>query len=321
MAYANEVPWHGLGVNVPSTATPDEMCQAAGLDWTVSLEQGLVRVPATGELVPVPGQFHLMRSTDGKVLTSCGQRWKPIQNRDVFAFFKRVVEAGNATMETAGSLHGGRVVWALARLGEHFKLPGNDVVRAHVLLVSPHEHGKAAKGRAVATRVVCANTMAMAEGEVGTSFDFSHSHATSFDPELYSVKFELAREEFASFERQARSLKKTRMTWEQVLSVLLPIFQPVEGVEEPTAADELKWARELLEDASKMSPTMKALATAYTEAPGADPGNAWGALNAVTYHIDHSARRDQSRRMASAWMGKGARAKQTVLDSLLALAQ
>ena len=36
MAYAGEVPWHGLGVKVDDTLTPQEMMKAAGLDWTVS---------------------------------------------------------------------------------------------------------------------------------------------------------------------------------------------------------------------------------------------------------------------------------------------
>ena len=32
MAYAGEVPWHGLGVKVDDTLTPQEMVVAAGLD-------------------------------------------------------------------------------------------------------------------------------------------------------------------------------------------------------------------------------------------------------------------------------------------------
>ena len=36
MAYAGQVPWHGLGQKVEHTLTPEEMLKAAGLDWTVS---------------------------------------------------------------------------------------------------------------------------------------------------------------------------------------------------------------------------------------------------------------------------------------------
>ena len=36
MAYAGEVPWHGLGVQVGSDLTPEEMLKQANLDWSVS---------------------------------------------------------------------------------------------------------------------------------------------------------------------------------------------------------------------------------------------------------------------------------------------
>ena len=35
MAYAGEVPWHGLGVPVNNDLTPTQMMKKAGLDWTV----------------------------------------------------------------------------------------------------------------------------------------------------------------------------------------------------------------------------------------------------------------------------------------------
>ena len=41
MAYAGEVPWHGLGVPVSNDLTPQQMQQKAGLDWTVE-KQDLV---------------------------------------------------------------------------------------------------------------------------------------------------------------------------------------------------------------------------------------------------------------------------------------
>ena len=35
MAYAGEVPWHGLGVKVRPDLTPEEMLNAAELNWEV----------------------------------------------------------------------------------------------------------------------------------------------------------------------------------------------------------------------------------------------------------------------------------------------
>ena len=36
MAYAGEVPWHGLGTPVSNDLTPNQMMVKAGLDWSVN---------------------------------------------------------------------------------------------------------------------------------------------------------------------------------------------------------------------------------------------------------------------------------------------
>ena len=37
MAYSGEVPWHGLGTEVPADLTPEQMLEAAGLNWEVEI--------------------------------------------------------------------------------------------------------------------------------------------------------------------------------------------------------------------------------------------------------------------------------------------
>ena len=35
MAYAGDLPWHGLGTKVPHDLSTDQMLKVAGLDWEV----------------------------------------------------------------------------------------------------------------------------------------------------------------------------------------------------------------------------------------------------------------------------------------------
>jgi len=56
--------------------------------------------------------------TDGKVLDVVGDDWNPVQNEEAFQFFSEYVLAGDMEMNTAGSLKGGRNVWALAKVKE-----------------------------------------------------------------------------------------------------------------------------------------------------------------------------------------------------------
>jgi hypothetical protein len=60
MAYRESagIPWHGLGVPVSDDMTPQEMMKAAGLDWTVKLQDAFIEV--NGEKVPT-GQQALVR--------------------------------------------------------------------------------------------------------------------------------------------------------------------------------------------------------------------------------------------------------------------
>ena len=110
MAYAGEVPWHGLGVPVSNDLTPVQMQEKAGLDWQVREVESFIEFD--GKRMPT-GQKSLVRETDGKILTNVGENWNPVQNDKAFEFFHEFVLSGDMEMHTAGSLKGGQMVWAL----------------------------------------------------------------------------------------------------------------------------------------------------------------------------------------------------------------
>ena len=130
MAYAGEVPWHGLGVPVSNDLTPAQMMQKAGLDWTVNEVESYVRWE--GKELPT-GLKSLVRSSDGKILTNVGENWNPCQNETAFEFFHEYVMAGDMEMNTAGSLRGGQMVWALAKVKDSFELFGGDQIDSYLL--------------------------------------------------------------------------------------------------------------------------------------------------------------------------------------------
>jgi len=312
MAWTAEEPWHGLGVRVGSDTNPDEMLRAAGLDWTVS-KRPVYTTDRAGAPIPVPGRVALVRDTDDRVLSEVGEDWHPLQNRDAFDFFASFVAKGGATMETAGSLRGGRMVWGLARLPADFRLAGGDEVRGYLLLASPHEGGRTIQARVTTVRVVCQNTLSLAmSGSAKFSARFAHHRA--FDPTEAVEAIGIASEEIVAFSKTARTLKKLKLTDREVLEVLAPIYQP----DDPA----------LLEvGESAAHPALRSVLDSYRMAPGADVGTGWGVLNAVTYHADHRAGRrdaktgqyDTDARLFSAWLGTEATRKQATLDSLLAL--
>jgi phage/plasmid-like protein (TIGR03299 family) len=157
MAYAGEVPWHGLGTPVPSDLTPDQMLEKAGLNWEVEKVPAYANV--NGEQVEV-GKSALVRTSDNRVLDVVGNDWNPLQNADAFDFFNDFVMAGDMDMHTAGSLLGGKRVWALAKVKDSFELfGGKDRVDNYLLFSNPHEYGMSIDIRMTPVRVVCNNTL------------------------------------------------------------------------------------------------------------------------------------------------------------------
>ena len=156
MAYVGETPWHGLGVRLPDEVAPYQMMEAAGLDWAVE-KQALV----TAEGAAVTEKEALVRTSDNKVLDIVGKNWNPVQNEEAFNFFNDFCATGGMSMHTAGSLKGGQVVWALAKVNDSFELFGGDKVESYLLFSNPHKFGQAIDVRFTPIRVVCNNTLTL----------------------------------------------------------------------------------------------------------------------------------------------------------------
>lgn len=313
MAFANEVPWHGLGARVDNCVTVDEMLVASGLDW------GVRQIPTFceigGEKIAVDRSV-LIRETDNKILTIASPEWKPLQNRDALEFFREYCEAGQATLETAGSLRGGKMIWGLASVKKSFTLAGRDRVKGYILLSSPHEVGRGISVRATTVRVVCANTLAIAErGDA----HYSQSHLKAFDASKAKEMVAFTVDQIGQMKEVAEKLVSLRMTEFDSVRFLAKFFQPIEGKEiEGSVADQR--IKALINEPSNQNRNLKDALWALEKAPGATPGNGWGVLNAVTYWADHKAGNAADTRLYKAWFGNRAKIKNDARNELLQMA-
>jgi phage/plasmid-like protein (TIGR03299 family) len=332
MAYAGETPWHGLGKKVSNKLSPDEMLKAAGLDWSVDLKPCFTNIGTDKKpkIIDV-GRNALVRSTDNKVLTVTGKDWKPLQNRDALGFFKDYVKEGGATLETAGSLRGGKIVWALANLNDSFTLSGSDKVLAYLLLISPHEVGQSIRGFLTPVRVVCKNTMRMAEigGKQGL---FRQNHLGVFDATAAKRQIGLLHKQFDAFKEDAQTLEGLKVSERETLRIFAKFFQPLPkehelAISNPKSTkvtkkdimDANNWIDKILAEPKRQSVAFDGVMESLTKAPGAQPGTGWGVLNAVTHFCDHVAGREQDARMFNAWLGEKSRRKLEVKAELLSL--
>lgn len=321
MAYANETPWHGLGVQVDPNLSADDMLIKAGLDWTVSkrpmfaaraLKDGTITDAA---IIKVPQHNALVRDQDEKLLDVVGNNYVPVQNKQAMQFFKDFTEAGQMTLETAGSLDGGRQVWVLANLGSSFKLAGGDEVKGYLLLSQPHIYGKALNIMFTPIRVVCNNTLTIALREGKTNDRLRLPHVREFDAQVQAdakTTLGLSSAIMTEFHETAHMLSEAKADEGQVTRYLAALFQPqlLEGTHPVRESNVISL------DAHSRSLTELHNVVGYQ--PGATMASSkdtwWGAFNAVTYYTDHVMGRDREKALTNAWFGSRANLKRRALQ-------
>ena len=300
MAYAGDTPWHGLGTRVHNDLTPAQMQTKAGLDWTVSEVESFVEVK--GEKIPT-GQKSLLRSTDNKILTNVGKGWNPVQNSEAFEFFSEYVMAGDMEMHTAGSLKGGKNVFALAKVKESFSILGEDQVDSYLLFSNPHEYGKAIDVRFTPIRVVCNNTLTFSLSTASKNA-VKLNHRSVFNPDMVKQQMGIAHEKFAQYKEMAEFLSTKRFSVESLVNYYNDVFPHTYS-----KGKEVKAVEDLTKNAKS------AMDVLYTQ-PGANFGEGtwWQALNSVTYLTDHKMGRNAESRMQSSWFGQNQARKMVAVN-------
>ena len=309
MAYAGELPWHGLGVPVSNDLTPAQMMQKAGVDWTVQECESFVDF--NGERIST-GQKALVRSTDGRVLTNVGKDWNPVQNEQAFEFFSEYVFAGDMEMHTAGSLKDGQMVWALAKVKDSFDLFGGDQVESYLLFSNPHQYGKSIDVRFTPIRVVCNNTLSLslsmqAERQVKVG------HRVEFNPGEVKEALGIASEKLATYREMAEYLGSKRFSMDKLIEYYNTVY--------PRTSDKRVQDKKLSVDT--LSRNAKQCLDVLETQPGAKfaEGSWWQAYNSVTFVTDHVQGRNADNRLYSSWFGGNQTRKKNALETAIEFAE
>lgn len=305
MAYAGELPWHGLGTQVSPDSSPQEMLEAAGLNWDV-VKQPLWYGKGNNRQV-IDNKAALVRETDNQLMSIVGNNWHPIQNSEAFELFTEMCTNGDMEMNTAGSLKNGQIVWGLAKVKKSFALKtqkGEDVVDSYLLFSNPHEFGKSADVKFSPIRVVCNNTLTAALSQGKSSVRVTHR--TAFDPEHVKNLLGIADMKLDTYQEAAEFLVSKRFKPDDLVQYFNQVF-PVSN-----QAKAMKVADSVIES---ISYTARKAVNVMDEQPGAELGEGtwWQAFNAVTFLTDHELGRSADARLQSAWYGPNNAVKSNAL--------
>jgi phage/plasmid-like protein (TIGR03299 family) len=321
MAYTGETPWHGLGTYLGDQDVDSRrMIAAAGLDWTVS-RQKLITVDG----VDVPNQVAIVRNDRNAVLGVTSSTYEPLQNAEVFSFLDDVL-GEKARYHTAGSLRGGRIVWALVKLTGDMAIRrpdgSDDVVEKHLMVSTGHDGRNPMVITFTNIRVVCANTWTAATRDLSEKTNFRIYH-------------------FASMRERIEIAKRAMIAQERVFSESLELCQslanePIRSKEFDELVDRLildvnasiTEAKESLGKVARRNFDRDAseLRELFESGRGNRGETKWDAFNAVTEWIDHrrgaarmalDAQQQVASRLGFSWFGDGAKMKERALRLLV----
>ncbi|WP_428305451.1 DUF932 domain-containing protein [Lacipirellula sp.] len=310
MAYFGEVPWHRLGTKLDEPATAAEAIAAAGLDYEVALQSLW-----TSDGDPVGMRQAVVRCDNSEVLGVVGRGYQPIQNFECFGFLDSVVADGKLRYHTAGALGRGERIWMLAKLPGEIRIRGSeDVTEKYLLLSNSHDGTSALRVFFTPIRVVCANTLAIAErrsrkggvsiahkGDIGAKVKEARE-ILGFANQFYD-HLEIQLDRLAAYH-------PTRQQLQNYFEMLYP--DPL-----PTASSRTRNVRGTL---------MQLFESGAGQEIQATKRSAWSAFNAVAEYVDHhratrggTKEAKASRRFQSAWFGAGVRRKAEAWKQALAM--
>ena len=306
MAYTGQTPWHGLGNVLPPQQSLGVWLQAAGMDWTI--EQSDVLYQGSSGLHTYPDSKVLYRSDTLAPLSVVSQRYNVVQPHEVLHFYQDLVEVGGFELETAGSLKGGRKLWALAKTGQDLMLKGGDLVKSYLLLATSCDGTLCTTAQFTSVRVVCNNTLQVAVGNQTGAIKVPHS--TQFDAAAVKQALGLGVSQWDHFGQYAKELSQRPVAPQEALRFFSDLLaQPVEE-ESIVLTRPVQRLHELYQGAGMGAE----LASSHN--------TAWGLVNAVTEYVDHHRRtRSQDHRLDSAWFGQGAQLKSRALAQAITLLQ
>lgn len=310
MAYVGEMPWHGHGQKVNPDEPLEVWAKKAHLDWSVDMTD--VKYQLEGSpLATFKGRKVLFRTDDLTPLSVVSSIYKPVQPLTVLGFFEKLIKNHGFKMHTAGSLQGGRRVWALADMSREFRIFGQDQVKAFLLLATSYDLSLATVACFTSTRVVCNNTLQWAYNRDG---DGEHAgsvrvpHFSVFDADKVHFDLGIVDKSWQQFTDDAVRMAERHVTQDEAVKFFMDLYHnPKKGDDYSDVPNRTIAKLMLINEVGVGQDTKSA------------KGTLWGLVNAVSRFVDHEkGERVSGGRLNAAWFGNGATLKSKAWADALA---
>lgn len=323
----NKQSWVQAGTAV-NAGSASEAARQAGLDWTVELSDMFVERKTivspyetlTDKLDVPKRQAVIKRTEEGEsVIGVVGDKYKIVQNMEVFSALDTLVDSGEARYTAAGEYNNGANIWMVMELPVGIQV-ANDPHAAFLLVQSSHDGSCAVRIRPIIERLYCMNQInRIIKGKHKNAYTYVMKHTTNSELSVQDIRniTQLTYDSIQQYETVAGTLLQRKVDDRQVRNIFKSVWSLPSEIEE--APDHLLSQGQRRQRTIALNGRDSAW-NIYSQSPTQENirGTAFGAWQAVIEHADHHASGGSDRRAIATISGRNDRIKDKALDLILA---
>lgn len=328
MARTNTSSWTRGGTAVEA-GSASEAARQAGLDWNVMLADMQAYVKSevnpyetVTDYYPVPKKqavIKLGKDDDNQVIGVVGDKYKVVQNMEVFSALDSLVDSGQARYTAAGEYNNGANIWMIMELPIGVNV-ANDPHAAFLLVQSSHDGSCAVRIRPIIERLFCRNQInRLITGKKTNDYTYVMKHTTNskLSPSEIGNIIQLSYDSIQQYESIADTLIKREITHSQAREFFKRVWALPSTVEGKPY--------HLLTQGERRQQTIAITARdrafdIYSESPTQENirGTAFGMWQAVVEYADHHASGGAERLAVATLSGRNDKVKDKALGLVLA---
>jgi len=323
----NKQAWVQAGTAV-NAGSASEAARQAGLDWTVELSDMVVERKTivspyetlTDRLDVPKRQAVIKRTEEGEsVIGVVGDKYKIVQNMEVFSALDTLVDSGDARYTAAGEYNNGANIWMVMELPIGVQV-ANDPHAAFLLVQSSHDGSCAVRIRPIIERLYCMNQInRIIKGKHKNDYTYVMKHTTNSELSVEDIRniTQLTYDSIQEYETIAGTLLQRKVDDRQVRNIFKSVWALPSEIEE--SPDHLLSQGQRRQRTIALNGRDSAWSI-YSQSPTQENirGTAFGVWQAVVEHADHHASGGSERRAIATISGRNDRIKDKALDLVLA---
>jgi phage/plasmid-like protein (TIGR03299 family) len=253
------------------------------------------------------------------VIGVVGDKYKIVQNMEVFSALDTLVDSGDARYTAAGEYNNGANIWMVMELPTGVQV-ANDPHSAFLLVQSSHDGSCAVRIRPIIERLFCANQISrIIMGKKTNDYTYVMKHTTNSKLSVNDIRniTQLTYSSIQQYEEIAGTLLQRKVDDRQVKNIFKQVWALPSTVEDTP--------EHLLSQGEKRQRTIaltgrESAWNIYSQSHTQENirGTAFGAWQAVIEHADHFASGGADRRAVATISGRNDKIKNKALGLVLA---